>query len=159
MIETRILRALRAIVDELTAPYRYYGLVRYRVIEQTIDRFALQAVNKSAGWPDVLPCKANPGIAGGKSDLALGCEVLVAFIEGDPQNPRIVSYSDSSDGGFKPSILSLDADSIKLGAGAAIVIRDGDTISITPGNGGGVVSGIVALGVGIPPVLPSKVKA
>ncbi len=150
MIESRLLRAVRAIVTEITAPYRYHGLVRYRVVTQIADRFALQAVRKSADWPDVLPCKANPGIAGGKSNLTPGTEVLVCFIEGDPQLPRIVSYADSSDGGFAPGELSLDADSILLGAGAATVIREGDTITV------GSASGAVVL---TPSPTNSKVKA
>ncbi len=144
MIENRLLRALRAIVAELTAPFVYHGIYRYRVVEQILNKFVLQAISKNV--PDLVPCRARPGMPGAKADLALGSEVLVAFEDGDPQKPVIISYADAGDEGFKPTSSSIDAETeILLGSGAAYVIRHGDTVFITPGNGSGTVAGTITV--------------
>jgi hypothetical protein len=149
MLENRLLRAIRAIVSEFTAPYAYHGLYRYRVVSQILNKFVLQALSKNV--PDLVPCRARPGMPGAKADLTLGSEVLVAFADGDPQQPVIISYADASDEGFKPDTSSIDAENaIDLGPAVGYVIRAGDIVSV--GTAAGAITVTTPLG-------PQKVKA
>ena len=107
---TKKLQAMYEIVRSWFPRYDFLGKYRYRVVSVESDnRVKLQAVRKIAGLPNILPVKMYPGIAGCLAKLTPSSIVLVEFIEGDPALPIISSYSDSSDGGFRPANLTIDA--------------------------------------------------
>lgn len=129
----------------------------YRVVTQAGPYVELQAVKKSAGLPDLARVLSRPS-AGYAPTYKLGSLVLVAFVAGDPRRPFIAFGPEV--GSSTPPAVAVDADAINCGAALGTVIREGDTVSITPGNSSGVVTGMVSitLGLGSPPV-KSKVKA
>lgn len=122
------------------APYAF--LYRYRVVQLSGDRLVLQVVKRAPGLPDILPISIWPGAAGVSFDCAAGCTVLVAFIEGDPSLPVVVAFEPEGGPKFKPVNLSADVtgiadplfpgifNPIKLGDGAARVVRHGDIVSV-----------------------------
>lgn len=60
-----------------------------------------------------------PGVAGAHAELALGSEVLVAFIEGDPKQPAIMGFAGRGQPGHTPTKTTVDITSeLLLGAGA-----------------------------------------
>lgn len=111
--------ARRATEDRLT------GLYRYRVVRVAVDkRLDLQVVRKQAGLPDLTTCSSMPGVPGAYPEPQPGCEVLVAFIDGDKSQPIVVAYSGSDRPGFVPSMLTLG------GTSGAPVARQGDTVDV-----------------------------
>jgi hypothetical protein len=121
MIDSKIARALRAIVEQLASKLRYHAAARYRVVEKVGDRYHLQAVRKGQ-WPDMTHVSAMPGAAGYDADLAPGTIVLVAFIEGDPTLPIITSFEGPD--GERPTPISVaiaGADKAASGVGDQVV--------------------------------------
>lgn len=146
MIEDRFLRALRAVVNAFTEKTRCHVPVRYRVVAASgPDRYDLQAVQKSAGWPDLVPCAVSPGAAGYKANLAIGSTVLVQFVEGDVALPLITHFEVPGAPGFVPIGIKIGAD-----AGAApAAARVGDIVTIffpSPMAFAGTVGGAPATG-------------
>jgi len=80
----------------------------------------LQAINRSAGLPDILPASMFPGVAGVHAALTPGATVAVEFLDGDPARPVVTGFVGKDGTGFVPVSLTLDASSeIKLGASAS----------------------------------------
>ena len=80
-----------------------YGKYRYRVVFQRDDgRLELQAVRRDAGLPDLKPIRVWPGVAGAAAKLTPGTEVLVEFVEGDPQQPIVTHFAGVDGPGFVP---------------------------------------------------------
>ena len=123
MIDNRLIRAIKAMIDTLTEQTRCHVHVRYRVVSKTGTRYNLQAVSKSAGWPDIIPCTVQPGAAGYEADLVNGSIVLVVFVEGNLAMPRIVSFDEVGAPGFVPTHAS-------LGGGGPPAARQGDTCKV-----------------------------
>lgn len=70
---------------------------RYRVVSQNPDgRLVLQAVSKSAGIPDQLPIKVWYGAPGVSGKPAPGTIVVLQFLEGDPGQPIVVAFDDTT---------------------------------------------------------------
>jgi hypothetical protein len=112
------LRALVAAAGPSEVPV--YGARRYRVQSVSGDRLMLQAVNRSAGLPDIGPISAWPGVAGAHAVPAVGAEVLVEFIEGDRAQPYVTAWAGKDGNGFVPVSLLLDIQTtLKLGAAAS----------------------------------------
>lgn len=90
---------------------------RYRVVLQESDgRIALQAVQTSAGMPDMLPISIWPGMQGVTARVALSSECVVVFIDGDPAQPIVTNWRSTD----LPLQLSLDASAlVKVGPSAA----------------------------------------
>jgi hypothetical protein len=147
MIENRILRALRAIIEEVTAPFVNHALVRYRIVRNTVGRLELQIVRKSTRWPDVLPVSVHQA-HGIKGEPQVGGVVLVSFIEGDETMPVVTHFARPEDGAWLPNSCTVDASGtvkigpsssgVELGPGAALpMARIGDmvqVISTAPGT-------------------------
>lgn len=116
MIENRLLRAIQAIVRATFPNYMFLGKYRYRVVRKVQYRYELQAVDATLGLPDLLPISTWQGLAGTWCDLALGSEVLVEFIAGDPGQPIISHYSPRDAAGWIPAtVLIQGSTEVKLG--------------------------------------------
>jgi len=130
----RIAQALRAVTRAETSR-RVHGLWRYRLVEMAGDRVELQAVSKGAGLPDMLPLHMRPGIAGAWAELKPGAMVLVQFIEGDPTMPVVTHFEEKGGDGWKPAVLELDAETLKLCGGVNGVARRLDSVVAGPFGG------------------------
>jgi hypothetical protein len=134
----------------------------YRVKSQTGALVTVQAVRKAAGYPDVTRARARPGAAGYSATYHTDSLVLVGFVGADPTRPFIAFADEVGSPGALPDELAIDSrGDLLLGAAAAPVIRAGDTVDITPGNGGGPVAGVITitLGTAETPAAVSRVKA
>lgn len=132
----------------------------YRVVLQDGAFLELQAVRKAAGLPDLARCLARPGAAGYAPRYRLGSTVLVAFVEGDPSRPFVAFGPEV--GSATPLGVAIDADEINMGDDFGVVVREGDSITVTSTSVPPVVvSGVVAVTspTAIPPVPKSKVRA
>lgn len=89
---------------------------RYRVVAQGPDgRLTLQAVSKSVGIPDQLPIKVWYGAPGVSGKPAPGTVVVLRFLEGDPGQPIVVAFDDTT-----PTEIDLAA-SVIIDAAAPLV--------------------------------------
>lgn len=91
-----IQNVLRAIVNR-TSDRRIWGKWRYRVVKMAGRRVSLQAVNRSAGLPDIPNVRMHFGLPGSKATLTEGSIVTVEFLEGDPDLPRVTGYAGDED--------------------------------------------------------------
>lgn len=121
-----LLSALGGLVVGLSG-VTYCKGYRYRVFGMSGNRVELQAVSKVAGLPDVLPISMRPGVPGVHADLALGAEVVVEFIEGDPLRPSIRAFEGKDGSTWIPKTLEFDAkDGIRLSeTGAGVTVGPG----------------------------------
>jgi hypothetical protein len=160
----RALTALRRILEQLDPGRRFRGLYEYRIVSQENERLNLQPIRVSTGMPDLQRVPVRPGIPGAKATHLLGARVLVAFVDASPARPIVLGFEESDGAGFVPVDLSLEASGeIALADGVGRVIREGDSISITPGTAtAGIAQGEILIIPAIPPatpVPPSRVKA
>lgn len=101
---------------------RLWGHYRYRVSQMDGERVSLQAISQATGLPDTRYVDMRPGVAGAHAELALGSEVLVAFIEGDPKQPAIMGFAGRGQPGHVPTKVTMDATSLLWGAAASAFI-------------------------------------
>jgi len=103
---SRRLDAWRRVYDAIDPRRAYRGVTEYRVVTQTGELFALQAVRVASGMPDLqdVPCRGVPGV---RATVTLGELVLVAFVDGDPSRPAIIAHDAPGAPGWSPSVLEL----------------------------------------------------
>lgn len=124
---SKLLDAYRKMLDQLDPDRAFRGTFEYRVVLLSANRVDLQPVLVSTGMPDLQRVPVRPGLAGAKSQLALGSRVLVTWVNADPARPEVVAFEDADGEGFKPVITEIDAQTfVRLGAGALPVARLGD---------------------------------
>lgn len=104
---SRRLFALSAILDALDPWRKYRATYEFRVVSQTGDRLNLQPIRSSTGMPSLERVPVRPGMAGLKSQVALGEPVLVAFADGDPSRPQVTNHAAVGDPGWMPINLEL----------------------------------------------------
>lgn len=126
MIDTKALRAFRALVKLFTAKFRYFAPVRYRVVQKVADRYQVQAVRKGK-WPDLTYVDVMPGAAGYGASLALGSIVVVQFLEGDPTLPVVTHFAGPGQEGFIPISVALAGEDAAVALVGSIV-----TVSMPP---------------------------
>jgi len=103
----RLAGLLRSIIRHSVAG-ELLGLYRYRVVTMNDDlRVDLQATRKQAGLPDLRSVSQFPGMPGVAATLALGAEVVVQFIDGDPAQPIITGYVGPGGAGFVPTLIAI----------------------------------------------------
>jgi hypothetical protein len=130
------------LIHQILPDLAFLGTYEYRVVSQSGERVALQAVGSALGLPDLANVRVRPGVAGARADLALGTLVLVAFIDADPARPAVVGFEDADGGGFAPTRLDLvGEDDAVTSPGDALgrVVRYGDPITF-PSPGPGVIA-------------------
>jgi hypothetical protein len=126
VVANRLYDAIATIARQIDAE-RIPGLYRFRVFRMALDRVELQAVNKVAGLPDILPVPLWPGVAGAWAKLRPGALVLVEFIEGDPARPIVTHYEAKGGAGWLPVEVLLDAsDVVHVGPSSAQIRLGGD---------------------------------
>lgn len=114
-------------------------IARYRFVQdaggptsvglQAVDRDALTGA--ASPYPDLLPLTTWTGVAGIIADLPPSLEVLVGFVDGDPQQPVVVGYSTLA----PPVKMTVDATvQLVLGQLAQVVQIGGNALSITIGG-------------------------
>lgn len=165
--------AFDALVDRAMAR-RIYGPRKYRVVQMSSDRVELQAVDRTAGLPDIRPISMWPGMAGLHAALTPGSLVLVQFVDGDRTQPVVTHFGGQGVNGWAPTELVLDATSlIKVGAAAeqfaAMAGKVTDQFTrlktsisgATPvtGDGGAALQTSIIAALNVPPVWPESVAA
>ena len=111
--------AMRTLIGRATE-VKIWGKRTYRVSEMDGDRVKLQAINRAAELPDILPVSMFPGVAGVHAALTPGATVAVEFLDGDPARPVVTGFVGKDGTGFVPVSLTLDASTeIKVGASAS----------------------------------------
>ena len=111
--------AMRTLIGRTTEA-KIWGKRTYRVSEMDGDRVKLQAINRAAELPDILPVSMFPGVAGVHAALTPGATVAVEFLDGDPARPVVTGFVGKDGTGFVPVSLTLDASTeIKVGASAS----------------------------------------
>ncbi len=137
MIDTRLLRALRALLPALLPREPYLGPRRYRIVRMRpsassadLTRVELQIVQAATGLPDLLIVPIWPGLAGSRAELTPGAHALVQFIDGDPGQPFVSHFATADDPAWRPVHLFLDATAtIQIGAGMSpAAARVGDSV-------------------------------
>jgi hypothetical protein len=133
------LAAWAALFAQLDPFARYRAQYEYRVVTQDGERLNLQPIRASLGMPDLRDVRAMPGVAGCRADVQLGGSVVVAFLNADPAQPRVVGFEDAEGEGFAPERLDLvGADDLAVLPSDSIkrVVRYGDPIVFSsPGPG------------------------
>lgn len=138
--EARLPSLVRRLVEHVTKR-QLLGLYRYRVSAMRGDkRVDLQAIR--ADLPDVRAIAQWPGAPGMSATLAIGAEVLVAFVDGDPEQPVLASYVGPGGPGFAPTQLVLG------GPDGPPVARQGDPVEVLlpPAQFAGTIGGVGATG-------------
>lgn len=146
---TRRLAAWRRIMDQIDPRGRFRGVYEYRVVTQEDERINVQPIRVSIGMPDLRRLPVRPGVAGARSDVALGSRVLVGFVDSDPARPVVLGFEDAEGDGFVPLKTSIDAtEEITIGVLAALpAARQTDAILAGPWSGA-IVGGSVKVKVG-----------
>jgi hypothetical protein len=132
----RLVSLLRGIAQRATDK-PLYGLYRYRVVSRVGERIEAESVR--ADLPDVRPIAMWPGVAGCYAELAIGTEVLITFIDGNPAQPVITAFAPSGSPGFVPERLAL------AGTSGPAAARVGDSVEVdmphgvAPSGGGPIV--------------------
>lgn len=108
---SRLSEALRRIVEALTAGSKFHALWEYRVIQTQAggNRLDLQITRVSSGMPDLRNVRIRPGVAGASATPQPGSLVEVAFLNGDPAQPRVVGFDDQDGAGRVATSIALQA--------------------------------------------------
>lgn len=162
----RLLRAFRKLVLSCMPQLVYWIAHEYTVIES--DGSTFSGLPTDADFSPQLPTRVPyaPSLAGSQCVVPQGTLAHVIFVNADSSKPRCVGFdlpsiptSATVDASNKV-IVGVSASEVDAGRADAIVVRDGDTISITPGNMSGTVTGIVSITLGQgSPVAKSRLKA
>lgn len=139
----RLLGALRSLVAWLTRETWFHRLVEYRVVGVSSGFVDLRPVRSSVGAPALASVPLGFGVPGAAADPQTGSTCLVAFVDGDPTRPRVISYEGPSGAAHIPEVLELDADEMTIGGSESSpttatgrFIRYGDPLTFSaPGPG------------------------
>jgi len=119
---SRLVTAIREIVEQLDPDRAYRAVYEYRVVTQSGERLNLQPVLVSTGMPSLERVPVRPGVSGCRSDVMLGSRVLVGFINADPGRPYVAAFESADGEGFTPILTEIDAQTLlKLAGGADFV--------------------------------------
>lgn len=124
---SRELEAFMRLMDLADPDREFRAIWEYKVDKQSGNRLDLKPVLASSGMPDLRRVSMRPGVPGAKADVMLGTRVLVAFINHDPGRPVVVQFEEADGTGFKPLLLSLDAQTfVELADGLRLMAATGD---------------------------------
>ena len=123
----RLATALASVVAH-AAPPKLLGKFHYRVFRMSGDRVEAQAVSRADGLPDIVPVEQWPGVPGTACQLAMGSDIAVEFLAGDPSRPIVTAYGPRSSAGFVP-------ESVGLCDGVRPVARVGDSVTVFLASG------------------------
>lgn len=138
----RVAAAIEAIANAATGT-KWSRKHRYRIVQDQGNMLALQAIRSDIGLPDMVPIDVWHGAPGFVSVMTPGAEVLVEFVDGNPNMPVVTAFEPSGGIGFLPIETAIDAVSfINIGQGAAPLAHATETI----GRDNMIVSALTALG-------------
>lgn len=124
---SRLSQALRTMLDQLDPNRHFRGVYEYRVAEQVGEFLNLQPALLSLGMPDLPRVPVRPGVAGCKTEVMPGCQVLVGFVNADPSRPFVMSFDSPDAEGFKPLAMEIDATTVvKIADGMLPIAKTGD---------------------------------
>lgn len=138
MFEDRLTQALQGIVAAFTSHTRYLGMYEYEVATAEFEKLSARPTDKALGLPELVGIPLLSPTSGFKAKLAPGVKVLVAFVNGSPSRPVVVS-SDASKPALEITLvcttsLTIDAPSFELNASGSVAVN---STSIDLGGAGG----------------------
>lgn len=155
MFEDRLTQALRGIVAAFTHQTRYLGVFEYEVATAEESKLSARPTDKALGLPELVDVPLVSPTSGFTAKLTPGVRVLVAFVNGSPHRPVVVS-SDASKPALEVALvcttsLTIDAPAFELNASGSVkvnspsvelgtaallgVARLGDTVQAGPFSG------------------------
>lgn len=145
MFEDRLTQALQGIVAAFTSHTRYLGMYEYEVATAEFEKLSARPTDKALGLPELVDIPLLSPTSGFKAKLAPGVKVLVAFVNGSPSRPVVVS-SDASKPALEITLvcttsLTIDAPSFELNASGTVKVN---SPSVALGNAA--VLGVARLG-------------
>lgn len=135
----------------------FYGAYAYQVVGEIDNQVQLLPLSRTQGRTGELLLDKTYGVPGVTSVLQPGAIVFVTWRDGDPGAPTVVGYLP----GVLPLTLNFNAlqrvtidatdevriganaSEVNLGAASAVVIREGDNVTV--GSGAGAVSGPIVI--------------
>lgn len=133
--------AFRKLVQLFTRHTRFFGVYEYRVEAFNGGYVDLRPARKTNGLPPLTSIELRSGHPGGTAEPQEGSSVLVAFADGEPTRPVVISYEGQAGNGYLPSDATIDAgsvlqvgpssDEVNLGAAAGRVLRSGEKVFIS----------------------------
>lgn len=143
----RIKASLATLVAELVGERaRYLGLYTYRVVKGEAGKVTGQPTSKALGLPDLVdvPLLTLPGVDAEDVKIAPGTIAVVAFLNGEPSAPRVISVdaTTSLQAAIKATTKAkINAASVEVNGGTLPVARQTDTILA-----GGIFAGTITSG-------------
>jgi hypothetical protein len=118
----RLLGPFRRLVRAAMRPTDYYRLAEYKVSKVDTGYLDIRPMRTGVGLPELTNVPTRAGVPGGGGDPVVGSSVLVAFADGVPTRPMIVSYDGEAANGWKPTKSRLNATTlVEIGKDAASV--------------------------------------
>lgn len=138
MFEDRLTQALRGIVAAFTSQTRYLGVFEYEVATAEESKLSARPTDKALGLPELVDVPLVSPTSGFTAKLTPGVRVLIAFVNGSPHRPVVVS-SDASKPALEVSLvcttsLTIDAPAFELNASGSVKVN---SVNIELGGSGG----------------------
>lgn len=138
VFEDRLTQALASVVSAFTSHTRYFAIYEYEVAEADETKVSARPTDKTLGLPECTDVPMVSATSGFKAKLTPGVKVLLAFVNGSPSRPVIVS-SDASKPALEVTLvcttsLTIDAPAFELNASGSVKVN---STSIELGGSGG----------------------
>ena len=155
MLDDRLSQAVASIVAAFTAHTRFFGLYEFEVVSAEFEKLSATPTDSKLGLPQLKDVPLMSPSSGARAKLDAGAKVLIAFVNGSPSRPVVLSTNAN-----KPALevtlecvtsLSIDAPSVEINASGSVkvnspsvslgsnalmgVARLGDTVQAGPFSG------------------------
>ena len=121
----RLMRSFRALVREEFPRLTFLGIYEYSVSSAGSNTADLKLIDTSIGLPDMVSVPLR--LPGSTATLAVGAKAIVAFVNGDPGRPFVLTADNVT-----TLAIGQAASTMTLAAGVAGIARAGDPVQAGP---------------------------